>query len=150
VPFHVEIGSSFNHARVFNLEEAELRRSVLEPWVAGVAFEFEEREWEPRDSRLTILEGPRLAAADLSFGQGWSNATRSAEDVTRRLVAAARSAAPVRNAAVIEAHSLEAALAGLAAGQPISPLSWEAAAKRVDGRDPEVAAVILVLRKPER
>jgi MoxR-like ATPase len=146
MPFHVEIGSSFNHARAFNLEEPELRRAVLEPWVGGLPFEFEEREWEPRESRLTILEGATLEPPDLAFGQGWSNALRQAEDVTRQMLEAAHASAPVRSAAVIAADSMEAALASLGAGQPPRSLPWEAALKRMDGRDPEIAAVILVVR----
>jgi MoxR-like ATPase len=149
MPFHVEIGSSFNHARAFNLEEAELRRMVLDPWVAGAPFDFEEHEWEPRESRLTILEGARLEPPDLAFGQGWSNALRGAEDVTRPMLAAAAATAPVRGAATIAAASLETALAELGAGRPTQPLPWDVALKRIDGRDPEIAAVILVVRQPE-
>ena len=60
MPFHVEISSAPNHARVFNMDVAELRRTILEPWLAGRTFELGEQEWEPRESKLTILEGPAL------------------------------------------------------------------------------------------
>ena len=42
--------------------------------MADRTIEFGDREWEPRESKLTILEGPELEGPDLAFGQGWSNA----------------------------------------------------------------------------
>jgi hypothetical protein len=148
MPYHVEIGSSFNHARVFNVEETELRETVLEPWVRGLPFEFGEKEWEPRESRLTILEGRELSPPDLSFGQGWANALRGAEDVTRSMLEAAEASAPVQTAAIVEADSLETALKVVRAGRAPQPVHWAVAMERLNGRDPEVAAVILVLRPP--
>ncbi len=149
MPYHVEISSSPHHARVFNLDEAELQAAVLEPWIAGLSFELGEKEWDPRECRLTILEGRRLEGPDLSFGQGWSNALRVAEDVTRARLEAAEASAPARAAATIEATTLEAALTGLRSGRTIQTVHWAEAVERVAGRDPEVAAVILVLRPPE-
>ena len=87
------------------------------------------------------MEGP-----DLAFGQGWANAQRAAEDVTRSLLEAAEASAPVQAAATISADSLEAALKKLRAGRAPQPVHWSEAAERIEGRDPEVAAVILVLR----
>jgi hypothetical protein len=146
MPFHVEVSASPNHARVFNLDQAALLATVLEPWTIGLPFEFGEQEWEPRKSRLTILEGPRLEGPDLAFGQGWANARRVSEDATRRVLEAAEASAPVRGAATIAAESLAEALEKLGSGEPAQPLGWPAAAERIDGRDPEVAAVILVVR----
>ncbi len=148
MPFHVEISSSFHRARVFNLGEEELRQTILEPWVGGQPFELGEQEWEPGESKLTILEGPTLGTPDLSFGQGWSNAQRTAEDVTRRVLAGAESNAPVPSAALVEADSLDEAVAELRAGRDPQPISWSVARERIDGRDPAVAAVILVVRRP--
>ncbi len=149
MPFHVEISSSFHRARLFNLGEDELRRTVLEPWLGGQPFEFGEHEWEPGESKLTILEGPSLETPDLSFGQGWSNAQRLTEDVTRRMLEEAEgNAAVVPSAALVEADSLDEAVAELSAGRDPQPISWSAVRERIDGRDPSVAAVILVLRRP--
>jgi hypothetical protein len=147
--FHVEISSSFHRARVFNLGEDELRQTVLEPWVGDQPFELGEQEWEPRESKLMILEGPTLGTPDLSFGQGWSNAQRSAEDVTRRMLEGAESSASGPSAAMVEADSLDGAIAELSAGRDLQPIRWSAARERIDGRDPAVAAVILVVRRPE-
>ena len=146
MPFHVEVDSDHRHARVFNLDDAELRRTVLEPWVAGLPFEFGEREWDPRESRLTVLEAPKMEGPDLAFGQGWSNVQRSAADVTRPMLEAAEASAPVRVAAVIAADSLEAALKAVRGGRRPRPIQWPAAVERIDSRDPEITAVILVVK----
>src|SRR5581483_7063277 len=37
-------------------------------------------------SRLTILAGPALDPPELTLGRGWSNAQKSAEDVTDRIL----------------------------------------------------------------
>ena len=89
MPFHVEIRRSFHLARAFNLDPEKLRRTVLEPWRLGGPIEFGDREWDPRESSLRIIEGPELEPVDLSMGRGWQKAERSGEDVTRGLLAAA-------------------------------------------------------------
>src|SRR6266516_4014738 len=152
MPFHVELSSpsSLRHARAFNLTAEELR-AIVEPWLAGQAVELGDREWESRKSDLRILEGPRLDTPDLSFGQGWSNAERSARDVTRQVLDAAADAARANepDAFVIEADSSSQALEEMAAGREARPIAWSEARALIDGRDPSVAAVILVLRRSE-
>jgi hypothetical protein len=149
MPFHVEISNSLNHARLFNIDDRELRSTVLEPWVLGVSLELGEQEWDPKECRLTVLEGPKLAPPDLSFGQGWSNALRGADDVTRSMLEAAEASAPVHTAAMVEADSLDEALRRLRSGTALQSASWATAVERIDGRDPKVAAVILVVRRPQ-
>jgi hypothetical protein len=149
MPFHVEIGGGINHARAFNLSLEELRRTVLEPWLTGRFVDLGERQWDPRESSLRILEGPHLDTPDLSFGQGWSNAERSAEDVTRRVLE--RTETPkLPDAFIIEAEVPEATVAEMLRGQQAQPLALGEAEKRIDGRDPEIAAVILVTKAPKR
>jgi hypothetical protein len=144
MPFHVEVRSPLHHARVFNLDQGELGQ-ILRLWVADQTFEFGEQEWEPRESKLTILEGKTLEGPDLAFGQGWSNALRSAEDVTRGLLEAEEVRAPQAPVFAIEAESLDQALAA-APGTTPRELDWAEARGRIDGRDPEVTAVILVVK----
>jgi len=131
------------------LGEEELRKTVLEPWVGDQPFELGEQEWEPRENKLRILEGKALGTPELSFGQGWSNALRSAKDVTRKMLEGAESNVSVPSAALVEADSLDGALAELSAGRDLQPIRWSTARERIDGRDPAVAAVILVVRRPE-
>lgn len=148
MPFHVEVSSPHNHARVFNLDQDELGQ-ILRLWIAGQTFEFGEQEWEPRESKLMILEGKALEGPDLAFGQGWSNALRSAEDVTRRMVESEEIRAPLAPVVAVEGDSVEEAVATLAAGGSQAPLAWPEARGWIDGRDPTVAAVIVVLRPSE-
>jgi hypothetical protein len=87
MPFHVEISSGFRQrARVFNLDETSMRTEVLDPWLRGRRIRLGEKDFEPKDSTLVVLEGPELADTDLSMGRGWSNAEKVSENVTRRLV----------------------------------------------------------------
>jgi hypothetical protein len=146
VPFHVEISGGINHARAFNLSLDELRRTVLEPWLTDRPVDLGEREWAPQESSLKILEGRHLDPPDLSFGQGWSNAERSAQNVTGRMLAQAE---PPRlpDAFVVEAELPEATVAEMLADQQAQPVPLGDVEKKLDRRDPEVAAVILIVRR---
>jgi hypothetical protein len=104
--FHVEISSGFRQrARAFNLDEAKLHGTVLDPWLRGRPILLGDKEWEPRDCKLVVLEGPELADTDLSMGRGWSNAEKTAENVTRRLIEAA--SAPTKPVVAIVAEEVE-------------------------------------------
>lgn len=151
--FHVELSSALQHARSFNLSHEELLATVVEPWLADRTIELGEQEWTPRETTLTILEGPRLGMPELSFGQGWANAERSSENVTQQVLD--RAPPPrVPDAFVVEADSPEAVATGMVSGRHPRPIAWAELRERIEGRDPEVAAVILVLRPsaadPER
>jgi hypothetical protein len=86
MPFHVEVRRAMRRAWAFNLSEERLRRGVVDPWRRGIAFELGDREWEPRESTLRILEGPELSPPDLAHGQGWHHAEQSARDVTAEVL----------------------------------------------------------------
>jgi hypothetical protein len=146
VPFHVEIRGALNHARSFNLSLEELRRTVLESWLTGRTVELGEQEWDPRESSLRILEGPHLDPPDLSFGQGWSNAERASEDVTRRVLEKTETP-KLPDAFVVESELPEATVAEMLSGQTALPVPLGDAEKKITGRDPEVAAVIVVTKK---
>lgn len=146
MPFHVEISSGLNHARAFNLSVEELRRTVLEPWLTGRQVELGEHEWEPGECSLTILEGRHLDSPDLSFGQGWSNAERAAKDVTRRVLEQTEMP-KLPDAFVVQAELPEATVAAMLSGQQAEPVALNEVRKKLDGRDPEVAAIILVTKR---
>jgi hypothetical protein len=149
VPFHVEISRGFRRARAFNLDEEKLRTEILDPWMRGRVIMLGDRDWEPRDCKLIILEGPELSETDLSMGRGWSNAERLSENVTRRLVdlEAASVGTPL---VVILAESEEA---GAAVARVLERLGLETApwtelrarilGARRDGR-PGYAAVMVI------
>lgn len=120
---------------------------MVEPWLDDRRIEMGDRVWEPGKSSLRILEGPRMETEDLSFGQGWSNAERASENVTREILAKAPPPA-VPDAFVVETDNPEAVTSDLAAGHGARAIHWSEARTRLDRRDPEVAAVILVVRAP--
>lgn len=148
MPFHIEISSSFNRARVLNVDEVKLREEILEPWVTGLPFEFHGQDWEPQQSRLTILEGPALET-ESTAEDDWEKVLRAANDVTRPMLEAAEASAPERIAVVVEADSVDAALRDLRAGRPPQQIPWPAAVERISSHDPDVTAVILVVKRPE-
>lgn len=145
--FHVELSSGIRHARSFNLSREQLMAEVIAPWLEDLPVELGEQEWQPGESKLKILEGPQLDGPDLAFGQGWSNAERASEEVTRRELAAAPPP-DLPDAFVIETEQPGAALGRLFEGQAANPIAWAEARNRIDGRDPTIAAVILVVKKP--
>jgi len=91
--YHLEVGRSFHRARLFNLDRTEVD-GVLGPWSRGKPVEIAEREWDPAESTLTILEGRELDPAELQMGQGWNSATRVSRDVSAELTAATVRKAP--------------------------------------------------------
>jgi hypothetical protein len=146
VPFHVELSTGIQHARAFNLSREQLLAQVVAPWLEDLPVELGEQEWLPAESKLRILEGPHLGGPDLAFGQGWANAERSAENVTRRELAAAPAPAHP-DAYVIESDEPERTVSELLGGGEAKPVAWSEARGRIDGRDPDVAAVILVVKR---
>ena len=101
--FHIELRQFPHNVCRFNLSEHELR-PVVEPWAREQWIELGGRKWSPHQARLTILDGPRLAVQELSMGRGWRNAQRRSEDVTDRVLAAAK-APPAHNGAPTSGQS---------------------------------------------
>ncbi|HEY2717177.1 MAG TPA: hypothetical protein VGI73_13240 [Solirubrobacterales bacterium] len=150
--FHVEISGGINHARAFNLSEDVVQRSIVDPWINRRPIELGDRKWQPEESELRILEGPELSNPELSFGNGWSNAERAGEFVTKRLldeaVQARREGTAGPAAIVIETDSAVQTLAGLVSGKQSQSVDLETVKARLDSGDPTVAAVILVVQRP--
>jgi hypothetical protein len=148
--FHVEVSTGLRRARAFNLSDEEVRRTVLEPWLSRRVVVLGDRKWDPEESDLRVLEGPELSNPELAFGQGWANAERGSQDVTGQLLTAAREsrgAAAGPTALVIETESAVQTVAELASTHGARPVEPESLSERIDGRDPEVAAVIVVLQR---
>src|SRR6478752_8331754 len=115
--FHVEIGGSMQHARVFNLSEEDLIGEVVGPWLEDRPIAMGDREWRPSESSLRILDGPQMHPQDLAFGQGWSNALRASEEVTRDRLASAPAPHTPR-VVLLEAKDAEAGVADVLASGP--------------------------------
>ncbi len=123
--FHVEISSGFRQrARAFNLDERKLRSEILDPWIRGRPIHLGDKEWEPADCKLIVLEGPELPDADLAMGRGWSNAEKSAENVTRRLIDAAVGPAKPVVAVLAETEAVEAEIAGMLLDLELERAPW--------------------------
>jgi hypothetical protein len=87
VEFHVELKDNRDIVRAFNLTEEQVVSRFIAPLQAGVRFQIEDKEFEPRKSRLIVVEGPHLAPGELGLGQGWTTARKRGEDVTQRFLA---------------------------------------------------------------
>lgn len=150
--FHIEVAAGINHARSFNLSTEEVMRTVVAPWIDKQPILLGDQKWRPEESELRILEGPELSNPELSFGNGWANAERRGEFVTKRLldeeVAARRAGTAGPAAIVIETDSAVQTVASLVSGQRSQSVDLESVKARLDGGDPAIAAVILVVQKP--
>ncbi|HUA73416.1 MAG TPA: hypothetical protein VL988_01520 [Solirubrobacteraceae bacterium] len=92
--YHLELRKFPQVVCRFNQSEAQMRAIVI-PWVREDWVEEGERKWNVNESALTVLEGPKLSMPELAMGRGWRNAQRRSEDVTERVLAAARGAGGV-------------------------------------------------------
>jgi hypothetical protein len=134
--FHVELRQFPHNFCRFNLSDAELRETILEPWVKGGPVELGDRRWDPVQTKLTVLEGPRLGPGELTMGRGWRAAERNGREVTDQLLSALRasgSAAMGSEAADrgSQADSLALdILADLANGEAPLYRAWELSLKR--------------------
>jgi hypothetical protein len=157
VPFHVEIRRSLRRAWAFNLTEERLRATILEPWRRGQPVELGDRDWDPKDSKVRILEGPELSPPELAHGQGWPNAERSSSDVTRE--AFSRSAREATSLAVLaQTEAGRRAVAGPLAKLGARVVDWLAVRARILASatvvgsrplDGGIIAVVLVVEGPE-
>jgi len=123
VAFHVEIRRGRRWAREFNLGEDRLRREILQPWTAGAPINLGDRDWNPAECRLTILQGPELDGPALAFGRGWGRAERTGTTVTAELVAdAAREAITI--AVLGETESARDAVVAALRKQGVRAVDW--------------------------
>jgi len=93
--YHVQLRQFPHVTREFNLDADALRSRILAPWLAGETIQSGDRRWAPERARLTIYEGRALRPEEIGMGRGWANVTRTAEDVTARLLSEAEAAAEV-------------------------------------------------------
>lgn len=87
--YHLELRKFPHTACRFNQSEEQLR-AVVVPWARQEWVEEGERSWNINEAGLTVIEGPQLSMPDLAMGRGWRNAQKRGQDVTERVLAAAR------------------------------------------------------------
>lgn len=92
--YHLELRQFPHNLCRFNLDEQQLR-AIVEPWTRAPWVELGQRKWSPHQARLTVLQGPQIPVEQLSMGRGWRAAQRQSEDVTERVLAAAKEAGEV-------------------------------------------------------
>lgn len=91
--FHLELRQFPHQTREFNLTREQLEARVVSPWVRGELVKLGDRSWAPDRAKLVIYEGRALATDEIGMGRGWSNVTRSGEEVTAQVLDQARTAA---------------------------------------------------------
>ncbi len=94
MPFHVELKDHRDVVRAFNLSEAQVMSRFITPLRTTARFSIEDKEFESRNARLIIVEGPRLATGELGLGLGWTTARKRGEDVTERFLSVEVGSAP--------------------------------------------------------
>jgi hypothetical protein len=153
--YHLELRQFPHNLCRFNLTEQQLR-AVVEPWAAEKVVDIGERKWSPHQAKLTILEGPQLAVAELSMGRGWRAAQRQSTNVTERIMGlaqeaaeqAARKALEEAGRAALAAEAAQGAgVAEVAVGDVEAEVEAEAAETEAfesgaDGRDEAVGAPV--------
>jgi hypothetical protein len=132
-----------HRAREFNLSRSELDAAILGPWLRGETIELGDREWPPRDSALKILEGEELSLPELGIGQGWSNAERSARNVTTELLESPGATASGSIAVLAETLTAQLAVAALLEQLGLKPVEWAAARSRIA----EIGFALLVIEE---
>jgi len=90
IAYHLQLRMRPHMARAFNLTAEELTARFLAPLVNGRELIYNDREWSPRKTTVTIYEGPELAVEQMGMGRGWGNVQRSGTDVTDRVLSQAR------------------------------------------------------------
>src|SRR5205807_7419805 len=119
----------------------------------GASVALGDRHWDPASSRIVVLEGRALAPPELAHGQGWNNALKTGQDVTRTVferLAPPRAAASSVALLAGNAHAREEAEAILTDLGLVS-VEWPDVRERIlDSRagDPGIAAAVLVVDGP--
>jgi hypothetical protein len=90
--FHIELRQFPHNMCHFNMTEQELFAQIVDGWAQEQWIELGDRKWNPHQSKLIVLEGPRIPVEQLSMGRGWPTAQRQGEDVTERVIAQAKRA----------------------------------------------------------
>jgi hypothetical protein len=113
--FHVQLRQRRDTASAFNLSEETVRARFVTPMLADRVFEYADKEWNPRETRLTVLEGRELRVDELGFGRGWPNAKRTSTEATDRFITDGR----VRGPQIDPVMRLEELIAGRLPAGPL-------------------------------
>jgi hypothetical protein len=87
--YHFELRKFPHTVSRFNQSEQHVQ-ALAARWVTEEWIEVAERKWNVNEAKLTVLEGPELSLQEMAMNRGWRNAMRRSEDVTGRVLGAAR------------------------------------------------------------
>jgi hypothetical protein len=157
--YHFELRKFPHTVSRFNQSEQQVQ-ALAARWVSEEWIEAAERKWNVNEAKLTVLEGPELSLQEMAMNRGWRNARRRSEDVTERVLGAAREGVTAARTSGLDAGGTVASAPQLAE-RPASddlrlladslglevlgtldagpaPLArvWQLAHERVDGRSP--------------
>jgi hypothetical protein len=138
VSFHVQLQRSHHRARLFNLSEAELRRQLFDPWSQGTSARVGDRDWDPAECRLVVVESRSLEPSELALGRGWRIAEKIGRDVTAELLARERQRTSGDVGVMVETAAARAVVTSLLA---------ELGLRAVDWNEPGVSAVVIVVEE---
>ncbi len=88
---HVQLQQGRQAARAFNLEAEAVIEQFLVPLRGDGIFDYADKQWDPRVSRVVILEGRKLRPDELMLGRGWQAAQRIGTEITEAFIAQAAS-----------------------------------------------------------
>jgi hypothetical protein len=83
-------------------------------------FIFQDKKWDPREARLTVIEGDQLSPGQLGLGQGWTNAVKRGQDVTRQFLTPPPSAGASAGASAEAVGRLKERLLGRVGAGPLA------------------------------
>jgi hypothetical protein len=87
--YHFELRKFPHTVSRFNQSEQQVQ-ALAARWVSEEWIEVAERKWNVNEAKLTVLQGPELSLQEMAVNRGWRNARRRSEDVTERVLGAAR------------------------------------------------------------
>jgi len=117
--YHVDLRSGVHAARAFNLAAGELEVRFLAPMRAGHPFKYEDLEWNPSETRMTVYEAERLRPDQIGLGRGWATVEKTGTDVTAQVRASAPLASTEPDASE-EPNPLRDRLIGRLAAGPVT------------------------------
>jgi len=113
--FHVQLRQRRDTASAFNLSQDDVRARFVTPMVTDRVFDFAEKQWNPRETQLTVIEGRQLRPDELGLGRGWPNAKRIGTEVTDQFLSDGR----VRGPQIDPVMRLEDRIAGRLSAGPL-------------------------------
>lgn len=153
---HVQIsgqGFSLRASARYNLSADEVQSQFVQPWAAGTEIVVGGRVFEPRNSEISVREGPELSFEELQGLTAWLLVTERCTDVTDDFItvapgvgAAERGSSPDDSRLVGVVHgrdgAAKAAVEATLRGLDLRPLEWTELVKATGSAAPSTKSVV--------